>query len=340
MESGYLVFSLLKEVNYKDNGKPQFIKGELIGYRKSSDKNVLVLKNTKLIFHEDLFYATYAIYDEYIFVSASDSKKEYLEQIKYYPKVEKFKLPLIGNFPICIDDHIYFSTYHVNHDYTHYPLDIYRVKIGDWNNPELLLEEAVESWMPIPGTNIIYTRISIDGHLQNVYYNTKNKTYEITVDRFNPELIKYDGKYMILNTCKDESSGDTKYCLKELPVFNLTFANKDNREISNNLISVNLPNSKKQFTNTFITEKLLYEADEEKLMTFEKTQLRILRNAFFARQGYQFKSDDLQEFFSQFDWYLQLLESYKVLEITNENIVISSKDKERVELIMKIENGI
>lgn len=64
----------------------------------------------------------------------------------------------------------------------------------------------------------------------------------------------------------------------------------------------------------------------------------MLRNAFFARQGYQFKSDDLQEFFRQFEWYNELLKSYKVLEITNEDVVISPKDKERVELIMKIEN--
>ena len=36
---------------------------------------------------------------------------------------------------------------------------------------------------------------------------------------------------------------------------------------------------------------------------FPKSQLRILRNCIFARHGYEFRSDDLREFFSGFDWY-------------------------------------
>ena len=32
--------------------------------------------------------------------------------------------------------------------------------------------------------------------------------------------------------------------------------------------------------------------------------LRILRNEIFARHGYQFKSNYLQEYFSKFEWYL------------------------------------
>ncbi len=36
---------------------------------------------------------------------------------------------------------------------------------------------------------------------------------------------------------------------------------------------------------------------------FPKSQLRILRNCIFARHGYEFKSADLRELFSLFDWY-------------------------------------
>ena len=32
-------------------------------------------------------------------------------------------------------------------------------------------------------------------------------------------------------------------------------------------------------------------------------ELRIMRNYIFARHGYIFKSDDLRQYFSQYDWY-------------------------------------
>ena len=43
--------------------------------------------------------------------------------------------------------------------------------------------------------------------------------------------------------------------------------------------------------------------DLSMLDDFPRSQLRILRNCIFARHGYEFKSADLREFFSQFDWY-------------------------------------
>lgn len=42
---------------------------------------------------------------------------------------------------------------------------------------------------------------------------------------------------------------------------------------------------------------------EEDLRTCSKKDLRIMRNWIYARHGYKFKSQDLQEYFSQFDWY-------------------------------------
>ena len=39
------------------------------------------------------------------------------------------------------------------------------------------------------------------------------------------------------------------------------------------------------------------------LSAYSSADLRILRNAIFAKHGYIFKSDDLKKFFSQFDWY-------------------------------------
>jgi hypothetical protein len=97
-----------------------------------------------------------------------------------------------------------------------------------------------------------------------------------------------------------------------------------------------IPN--KSFKDTFITEKLLYESDIEELKNYSKKELRILRNAFFARQGYQFSSDDLRVFFGKFNWYKLLVKRNKGLQITNEMIVLSPTDKERIKLIKSIEN--
>ncbi|MDA3891094.1 MAG: YARHG domain-containing protein [Salinivirgaceae bacterium] len=342
--NGMITFTLYREVDRKLEGDALFIKDECIGYDSYFGGQILTMhcdnKINKFEFEEDVFYSSFAVsVKNELLISPTDEKSARLEYFhKNKLSYERIKLPIIGNFPICVGDYAYFSTYHINPEYTHYPLDIYKVKIGDWNNPELLLEEAVETWMPIPNTEIIYTRISIDGHLQNVYYNTSNKTYKITNDQFNPQIIKYDDEYKILNTCKDDATGNSRYCLKELPDFNNeVFTTIDNRVISDNLVMVNLSNNEKPFANTFITENLLYSTESKELKKLDKEQLRILRNAFFARQGYKFKSNDLQEFFGQFEWYNQMLQSYKVLEITNEDVVISPKDKDRVALIKEME---
>ena len=84
---------------------------------------------------------------------------------------------------------------------------------------------------------------------------------------------------------------------------------------------------------------MLYDANEQELFQLEKEKLRILRNAFYARQGYKFGSKDLKEFFSQFSWYNELIKCNEILEITNNDIVVSPKDRERVTLIKKIESN-
>ena len=44
-------------------------------------------------------------------------------------------------------------------------------------------------------------------------------------------------------------------------------------------------------------------ATEDDLAGKCKKELRIMRNYIFARHGYIFKSDDLRQYFSQYDWY-------------------------------------
>jgi len=46
-----------------------------------------------------------------------------------------------------------------------------------------------------------------------------------------------------------------------------------------------------------------YSMDTISISLLNRSELRILRNTIFARYGYIFKSQDLTDYFSQFDWY-------------------------------------
>lgn len=59
-----------------------------------------------------------------------------------------------------------------------------------------------------------------------------------------------------------------------------------------------------------------------------KQQLRILRNTIYARHGRKFKSDDLRNYFSSFDWYRPLYDEISpdaLSEIEKHNIVLIRK---------------
>ena len=55
---------------------------------------------------------------------------------------------------------------------------------------------------------------------------------------------------------------------------------------------------------------------------YDNSDIRILRNAIFARHGYRFKSQDLQEYFSQFSWYIPRFDDVTshLSEVERENI--------------------
>lgn len=59
-----------------------------------------------------------------------------------------------------------------------------------------------------------------------------------------------------------------------------------------------------------------------------KSELRILRNTIYARHGYIFKSADLREYFSKFDWYTPS---------TSEVADLSSIEQHNVALIQRYE---
>jgi len=241
---------------------------------------------------------------------------------------------------IFIDDreeYLYFSSEMICNNFSTMPLNIYRVKISDWNNPELILEE-VEDWFLLPDKEIIYARINLgkEERDKRILYNIKTKTYAKINNRHVQRAIKYEGNFYYETR---ERNQPIKYLPIEIPE---VFPFIDERVIcgkNNENIIYNLPNEQKAFSDTYITEHLLYNASSAELSKFSTAELRILRNAFYARQGYVFNSQDLQDFFGQFNWYHKMVERNEYLELSNEEIVISPEDKKRAELILQIEQS-
>lgn len=120
------------------------------------------------------------------------------------------------------------------------------------------------------------------------------------------------------------------------------------------------------FHNTFITPYLMLNSTKEDLALYDKSQLRLIRNAIFARKGYQFKSKDLQDYFHQFRWYRDLfrkdikkgdfpsveedqlmkygwyqrmLKSLSKTNIKNKDITFSEKELSRINFLKKIEDA-
>jgi hypothetical protein len=58
--------------------------------------------------------------------------------------------------------------------------------------------------------------------------------------------------------------------------------------------------------------------------------LRLLRNEIFARRGFEFKSEDLKEFFRKMNWYKPLYSFYK-------SVVLNEWEGDNVRLIQKKE---
>ncbi len=77
--------------------------------------------------------------------------------------------------------------------------------------------------------------------------------------------------------------------------------------------------------------------NQEELKWYKKDQLRIIRNAIYALHGYQFKSEDLRNFFTLVgnDWYPSYTERIK--SVFSENS-LSEIEKENIKIILQEEN--
>jgi len=78
------------------------------------------------------------------------------------------------------------------------------------------------------------------------------------------------------------------------------------------------------------TERIMWDM-EYGLCTFNKNELRIIRNMVYAKYGYIFNSKDLREYFSKYKWYSGIK--------TNVDSEINKDERSFINLIQKIENN-
>jgi len=286
----------------------------------------------------DIYNRThYLTQGNYFYFSTEINKINYLARINLSAKEPKMEiLPLKGKEPILLGNWLYYTIAYKTSDFAVGSVSsIYRVKVGDWRKPELLID-YVEFGGAVIDTNLLSFTVYDRNEWRKVTYNILDSSY---IEKGISSLIKYKGKKYQRTLCKNPKTGKTQLCFEELPELPDKFPHKLNRDIESNHNYFHLPHTEKPFTGTFITDRLMFYAGKDELQNLSKSQLRILRNAFYAREGYDFKSADLRELFSQFDWYKKTLERRKIYDLKNEDIFIPSCDMERINLILEVERN-
>lgn len=76
---------------------------------------------------------------------------------------------------------------------------------------------------------------------------------------------------------------------------------------------------------------IIFDGKINKIEDFNKKELRLIRNYPFAKYGYRFKSEDLNSYYSKFDWYTA----------DNENVdrQLTDDDKKIITYIQKLESN-
>lgn len=145
------------------------------------------------------------------------------------------------------------------------------------------------------------------------------------IDSFQTEqsASKIRISYKIRRPIRDEFGKSTKYY--KLAKCTDTFFNT-NRSVLNEAViyafNYSLDNPDSCFA----------ELNEELISQISKSELRIIRNLIYARHGYIFRSNDLRNLFTQY------LRNYNPSVSDQDEIVLTGKEKELIQIIQKDEN--
>ena len=309
----------------KSHGTTLYLRNKSMEHKISTVGNLNIYNKTHCLNQSNYFY-----------FSTEINKINYLARIDLSVEKPKMKiLPVKGKNPILLNEWLFYEIDYISPKYSDPPEAIYRVKTGDWYHPERIVNN-VEFSGAVIDTNLISFGVYDRDKWRKVTYNISYSTY---IEKQISSLIKYKGKKYQRTLCKNPKTGKTQLCFEELPELPDKFPYKLDRDIESNHNYFHLPHTEKPFTGTFITDRLMFYAGKDELQNLSKSQLRILRNAFYAREGYDFKSADLRELFSQFDWYKKTLERRKIYDLKNEDIFIPSCNMERINLILEVERN-
>lgn len=271
--------------------------------------------------------------NEYDYLTAEIDLSQAKPQVRY--------IPIKADRAYLVDDWLYFSFFHEQYEYSPWPHDIFRVQIGDWLNPELVFEGSeYDEWFLYPESHIIGTDIALDmlnreeSRESEILYNVETESFAIIPKLYSKKILRYAGEYYTFFKQRDNTRGIETIGLKPLPELPEKYPYTKHKVLPRE-VWYNVPLKEKTFNNTFITPYLLREASRQELSALDKSQLRLLRNAIYAQYGYVFNSQDLQEFYSQFEWYRMMTAKRE----DNDDIILLSEDKDRAELIMELEAG-
>ena len=339
-------FKLKETKNWLDIRETGFFvyKNDIIElfYSRLRSEVKIKLNDTTLVYKVDVLHDFTNVSIEYLpeknlfFIAAHEQASIYqfaLETFEFGP------LPLTGSNLYVRGDYLFFEALRYSDYYSSFPKDVYRVKLDDLKNPERVLIQ-VNKWYPY-SDEVLYAStdpfLTISGEQTNGFYNLKDQTVAKSHGIDTQDIIEINGGTYILEIA--EKNVEKVFQLEKLPhppkFFPYKIIETGNQEPKGKIFQwYNIPSKEKTLQPTFVTQELLYKASDSELRNLSKDQLRILRNTFFAFQGYKFSSPDLAEFFNQFDWYRKMSMGKK----SNDDIVIWPDEKLRVDLIRSIED--
>src|SRR6056297_2220770 len=150
------------------------------------------------------FASNFSYYEPKSFLFFSGfSEYKYLNMLNFSEdEIEVTNLNLFSSLSKVMDDYLFFDSNHIAEDKTTpTPVDLYRVKIGDWNNPELLVEFISDSWLPLNDSIVLLT-VPIKGRGKQVFYNINQKTYASVKEELPTTKVLYEGKEFLLDNVK------------------------------------------------------------------------------------------------------------------------------------------
>src|SRR6056297_3305159 len=195
-KQGFVSFKFIE--GFKKEHGVYFLNDKYLAYRKSKGKDIYIKReDSQEEYHVEKIgninidnRTHYLTQGNYFYFSTEINKINYLARIDVAaeePKIEV--LPIKGRKPILYNDWLFYEIGYVSPKYSSPPTALYRVKVDEWRNPELVVNK-VYSTGTVVDENIISFRIFLDKEMKHITYKISDSTY---IEKGISYLIKYKG---------------------------------------------------------------------------------------------------------------------------------------------------